>query len=86
MTIGATYTKSVCWGYETFPHIPEQALDRPHREVGLLIGQDNVSLLPWGGDGYILVGNQMVKMLETIVPRRFERCVGVRSALSRPRS
>ena len=43
--------------YEIFPHVPALALDRPHGEVGLLLGQDNVTLLPWGGDGLNLVGN-----------------------------
>ena len=33
--------------YEIFPHIPAPALDRPQGEVGLLLGQDNVILLPW---------------------------------------
>ena len=46
--------------YEIFPHVPALALDRPHGEVGLLLGQDNVTLLPWGGDGPNLVGNLRV--------------------------
>jgi hypothetical protein len=46
--------------YKAFPHIPAYALDRPHREVGLLIGQDNVTLLSWGGACPHLVGNLRV--------------------------
>ena len=42
---------------EPFPHIPAHSLDRPHGEMGLLIGQDNVT--PWGGDGPNLVDNLM---------------------------
>ena len=44
-------SSDVSIAYDTFPHVPEHALDRPHGEVGLLIGQDNVTLLHWGGDG-----------------------------------
>ena len=37
--------------YQVFPHIPKGSLDRGTHEVGLLIGQDNVALLPTGGAG-----------------------------------
>ena len=46
--------------YEAFPHIPAQTLDRLRGELGLRIGQDNVTLLPLGGDGPNLVGNLRV--------------------------
>ena len=38
-------SSNVSIAYNTFPHVPEHALERPHGEVGLLIGQDNVTLL-----------------------------------------
>ena len=46
--------------YEAFPHIPAQTLDRLRGELGLRIGQDNVTLLPLGGDGPNLVDNLRV--------------------------
>ena len=35
--------------YDIFPHVPKNALARPTREVGLLIGQDQGDLQPGGG-------------------------------------
>ena len=37
--------------YKLFPHIPAGALDRPGNDIGILIGQDQVHLLPTGGEG-----------------------------------
>ena len=42
---GNFYPVSLMGIDNTFPHVPEHALERPHGEVGLLIGQDNVTLL-----------------------------------------
>jgi hypothetical protein len=53
-------SSDVSIAYDTFPHVPEYVLDRPHGEVCLLIGQDNVTLLPWGEDGPNLVHNLRV--------------------------
>ena len=37
--------------YQLFPHVKAVSLTRPTREVSILIGQDNVALLPTGGSG-----------------------------------
>ena len=36
--------------YDLFPQVPAKALDRPTGSVGILLGQDNCSLLPFGGE------------------------------------
>ena len=46
--------------YDLFPHVPKGILERGTHEVGLLIGQDYVSMLPTGGDGYNQVENLRV--------------------------
>lgn len=46
--------------YNLFPHIEKGALDRPHQEVGILIGQDQVQLLPTGGAGRYQAGSLRV--------------------------
>ena len=50
--------------YNLFPHIEKGALDRPTQEVGLLIGQDHVNLLPTGGEGSDLVGKLRVRKVK----------------------
>ena len=46
--------------YQLFPHITARALDRPSGEVGMLIGQNHVALLPTGGEGVDCRGNLRV--------------------------
>ena len=46
--------------YQLFPHISAKALDRPTGEVGMLIGQNHVALLPTGGEGVNCCGNLRV--------------------------
>ena len=36
--------------YKIFPHVKKGALDRPAGDIGILLGQDIVKLLPCGGD------------------------------------
>ena len=43
--------------YRCFPHVPRGALDRPHDEVAILLGQDQAALLANGGRGLDVVGN-----------------------------
>ena len=47
--------------YELFPHIPKGALERPRGPVSILIGQDNASLLPYGGGGHDRCDNLRAK-------------------------
>ena len=50
--------------YEKFPHIRVGDLDRPTGEVGMLIGQNHVALLPTGGAGVNCSGN--LRVMDTI--------------------
>ena len=46
--------------YPLFPHIEQGALDKPQGDIELLIGADQVRLLPGGGHGENMVGNLRV--------------------------
>ena len=54
---------SVDVAYELFPHLRPGCLEKPNGEVDILIGQDNVDLLPKGGDGPDLVDGLMVQSI-----------------------
>ena len=54
---------SVDVAYTLFPHLKPGCLEKPNGEVDILIGQDNVDLLPKGGDGPDLVGGLMVQSI-----------------------
>ena len=41
--------------YQIFPNAQAGSLERPVRKVGIMIGQDNFSLLPWEGLGQIVL-------------------------------
>ena len=54
---------SVDVAYTLFPHLQPGCLEKPSGDVDILIGQDNVDLLPKGGDGPDLVGGLMVQSI-----------------------
>ena len=54
---------SVDVGYTLFPHLRPGCLEKPAGDVDILIGQDNVDLLPKGGDGPDQIGGLMVQSI-----------------------